>query len=92
MHREVFNETLSFRGGGGTRLKVVFADVPKALAPVSGLPFLEHWFGQGLRVFTFLLHHQAVRAYLRFSASAPSRNTKASELLPTHVERLSNAY
>jgi NDP-sugar pyrophosphorylase family protein len=50
-------------GGFGTRLKTVVADVPKALAPIGTVPFLqlqiEHWVKQGLRDFTFLLYHQA---------------------------------
>jgi len=50
-------------GGFGTRLKEVVPDVPKALAPIGETPFLqlqiEHWLAQGLRKFTFLLHHQA---------------------------------
>jgi NDP-sugar pyrophosphorylase family protein len=50
-------------GGFGTRLKSAIADVPKALAPIGDVPFLqlqiEHWLAQGLREFTFLLHHQA---------------------------------
>jgi len=54
---------LVLAGGFGTRLKTVVANVPKALAPVCGVPFLqlqlEHWLSQGLCEFTFLLHHQA---------------------------------
>lgn len=54
---------LVLAGGFGTRLKTAVADVPKALAPVCGVPFLQlqidHWLAQGLREFTFLLHHQA---------------------------------
>lgn len=54
---------LVLAGGFGTRLKTVVADVPKALAPVGDIPFLEYqlenWLNQGLREFTFLLHHQA---------------------------------
>lgn len=54
---------LVLAGGFGTRLKTAVADVPKALAPVGGVPFLQlqidHWLAQGLREFTFLLHHQA---------------------------------
>ncbi len=54
---------LVLAGGFGTRLKTVIADVPKALAPIGDVPFLqlqlEHWLEQGLREFTFLLHHQA---------------------------------
>lgn len=54
---------LVLAGGFGTRLKTAVAGVPKALAPVGGVPFLqlqlENWLAQGLREFTFLLHHQA---------------------------------
>ena len=54
---------LVLAGGFGTRLKTTIADVPKALAPIDDVPFLqlqiEHWLSQGLREFTFLLHHQA---------------------------------
>jgi NDP-sugar pyrophosphorylase family protein len=54
---------LVLAGGFGTRLKSVITDVPKALAPIGDIPFLqlllEHWLAQGLREFTFLLHHQA---------------------------------
>lgn len=54
---------LVLAGGFGTRLKTAVADIPKALAPVGDVPFLklqiEHWCAQGLREFTFLLHHQA---------------------------------
>ena len=39
------------------------SDVPKALAPVNGVPFLrfqlENWIRQGLTSFVFLLHHEA---------------------------------
>ena len=54
---------LVLAGGFGTRLKIAVGDVPKALAPVGEVPFLEfqleNWLNQGLREFTFLLHHQA---------------------------------
>lgn len=54
---------LVLAGGFGTRLKTAIADVPKALAPIGDVPFLqlqlEHWLAQGLREFTFLLYHQA---------------------------------
>ena len=54
---------LVLAGGFGTRLKTAVGDVPKALAPVGKIPFLEfqleNWLNQGLREFTFLLHHQA---------------------------------
>ena len=54
---------LVLAGGFGIRLKKVVAEVPKALAPVGGVPFLqlqlEQWLAQGLCEFTFLLHHQA---------------------------------
>ena len=54
---------LVLAGGFGTRLKTAVGDVPKGLAPVGKIPFLEfqleNWLNQGLREFTFLLHHQA---------------------------------
>jgi D-glycero-alpha-D-manno-heptose 1-phosphate guanylyltransferase len=54
---------LVLAGGFGTRLKTAIADLPKALAPIGDVPFLqlqiEHWRAQGLREFTFLLYHQA---------------------------------
>lgn len=50
-------------GGFGTRLRTVVPDVPKSLAPVGNVPFLqiqlENWLKQGMCEFTFLLHHQA---------------------------------
>jgi NDP-sugar pyrophosphorylase family protein len=54
---------LVLAGGFGTRLQSVVAEVPKALAPVGKLPFLQlqinHWKTQGINSFVFLLHHQA---------------------------------
>jgi NDP-sugar pyrophosphorylase family protein len=54
---------LVLAGGFGTRLRTAVTDVPKPLAPVGDVPFLqlqiEHWLEQGIREFTFLLHHQA---------------------------------
>ena len=54
---------LVLAGGFGARLKVAVGDVPKALAPVFHRPFLqlqlEHWRTQGIRTFSFLLHHKA---------------------------------
>lgn len=54
---------LVLAGGFGTRLRSLLPDVPKALAPVEGAPFLElqirKWHGQGVTDFVFLLHHQA---------------------------------
>lgn len=54
---------LILAGGFGTRLQTAVKDLPKALAPIGDIPFLqlqiEHWRSQGLREFTFLLHHRA---------------------------------
>ncbi len=54
---------LVLAGGFGTRLQSVVSEVPKAMAPVCGVPFLslqiKHWIDQGLRSFVFLLHHHA---------------------------------
>ena len=58
---------LVLAGGFGTRLKSVVNNVPKALAPVGSVPFLqlqiEHWYAQGIREFCFLLHHQADKIF-----------------------------
>ena len=54
---------LVLAGGFGTRLKTAVNGIPKALAPIGDAPFLqlqlESWLAQGVRQFTFLLHHQA---------------------------------
>lgn len=66
---------LVLAGGFGTRLQSVVSDVPKALAPVGGVPFLrlqlENWISQGLRSFVFLLHHQSelIIAFLKSEQS-----------------------
>lgn len=54
---------LVLAGGFGTRLKSAIGERPKALAPIADIPFLymqlENWLQQGIRKFSFLLHHQA---------------------------------
>jgi len=54
---------LVLAGGFGTRLQSVVSVVPKALAPVGGVPFLylqlQHWIDQGVMCFVFLLHYQS---------------------------------
>lgn len=54
---------LVLSGGYGTRLKSVLKNVPKALAPINGIPFLElqidNWINQGIKSFIFLLHYEA---------------------------------
>jgi D-glycero-alpha-D-manno-heptose 1-phosphate guanylyltransferase len=54
---------LVLAGGFGTRLRSVLGNIPKALAPIGTVPFLqlqlEHWHAQGVDDFIFLLHHQA---------------------------------
>ncbi len=56
-------EAIILAGGFGTRLKSVVADRPKALAKVSGRPFLEYqleWLmKQGIRNVTLAVHHMA---------------------------------
>jgi D-glycero-alpha-D-manno-heptose 1-phosphate guanylyltransferase len=50
-------------GGFGTRLKSVVKDLPKPLAPINGIPFLEYllvsWRSQGITHFIFSLHYHA---------------------------------
>lgn len=54
---------LVLAGGFGSRLRSVVSDVPKPLAPVGGVPFLElliaKWVADGIRHFVFLLHYKA---------------------------------
>lgn len=54
---------LVLAGGFGTRLRSAVPDLPKALAPVEGKPFLsyilESWIEQGQRSFIFLLYYKA---------------------------------
>jgi D-glycero-alpha-D-manno-heptose 1-phosphate guanylyltransferase len=69
-------ELLVLAGGFGVRLRATIPDVPKPLAPVNGRPFLsylvQNWIAQGIRSFTFLLHHQAplIEAFLQEEQSA----------------------
>jgi len=50
-------------GGFGTRLKSEINNLPKALAPVHGKPFLryllENWLSQGINHLIFSLHYEA---------------------------------
>ena len=50
-------------GGFGTRLRSLVSDVPKPLAPAGDRPFLEHlvehWVGEGVNDFVFLLHYES---------------------------------
>jgi NDP-sugar pyrophosphorylase family protein len=54
---------LVLAGGFGTRLQSTVPNLPKALAPVEGKPFLYYqlvnWISQGIDSFVFLLYHQA---------------------------------
>jgi D-glycero-alpha-D-manno-heptose 1-phosphate guanylyltransferase len=78
---------LVLAGGFGTRLKAAIADVPKALAPIGDVPFLqlqlEHWWAQGLREFTFLLHHQAdqIIAFLQAQKGGLLKNCQIDWLI-----------
>ncbi|MDD9911787.1 MAG: nucleotidyltransferase family protein [Alphaproteobacteria bacterium] len=49
-------------GGFGTRLKTVVSDVPKPMAPIAGVPFLErqmrYMLKFGVTEFTLSVHHQ----------------------------------
>ena len=78
---------LVLAGGFGTRLTEAVADVPKALAPIGVTPFLqlqiEHWLAQGLREFTFLLHHQAeqIIAFLKTQRAGQLRSCQVDWLI-----------
>jgi D-glycero-alpha-D-manno-heptose 1-phosphate guanylyltransferase len=84
---------LILAGGFGTRLKTAVADVPKALAPVGGVPFLQlqlaHWLDQGLSELTFLLHHQAdqIIAFLQVQQIGLLRDCQVDWLIePTPLD------
>ena len=51
MRRE--NRLVVLAGGLGTRLRSIVSDVPKPMAPIHGIPFLqyllEYWLGQGIQ-------------------------------------------
>ena len=78
---------LVLAGGFGTRLKTVIREVPKALAPIGDVPFLQlqiaNWLAQGIREFTFLLHHQAdlIVAFLKSHESGLLRGCKVEWLI-----------
>ena len=42
-------------GGKGTRLRSAVPNLPKPMAPINNVPFLEYlisyWIGQGIRIF-----------------------------------------
>ncbi len=54
---------LVLSGGFGTRLRSVVQGIPKALAPVGNVPFLdiliESWLKNGFNKLVFLLHYEA---------------------------------
>jgi len=49
------NTAIILAGGRGTRLKSVVSEVPKPMAPINGIPFLEiqikYWINQGVNKF-----------------------------------------
>ena len=71
---------LVLAGGFGTRLQSVVSRLPKALAPIGEIPFLqfqmENWVLQGVTSFVFLLHHQAedIVDFLKQGADGVWRN------------------
>lgn len=64
-------DTVILAGGLGTRLRSVFADRPKVLVPINGVPFLRHYLdwlrGFGARRVILSLGHMAgmVQDYVR---------------------------
>ena len=55
-------EAIVLAGGMGTRLRSVVPDLPKCLAPIAGIPFLEYlltcYRKQGVRRFIFALGYK----------------------------------
>lgn len=56
-------ELLILAGGLGTRLRKAVSDVPKPMAPINGVPFLDylmaHWRNQGIRRFVLSVGYMA---------------------------------
>lgn len=56
-------ELLILAGGLGTRLRKAVCDVPKPMAPINGVPFLDyliaHWRNQGIRRFVLSVGYMA---------------------------------
>jgi len=74
-------------GGFGTRLQSVLNGSPKALAMVSGKPFLalqiEHWLKHGVTSFVFLLHHKSelIIEFLKFEECNLLKDCKVQYLI-----------
>jgi len=53
VHKQRESRLIVLAGGLGTRLRSVVNDIPKPMAPIHGLPFLqyllEYWLGQGIQ-------------------------------------------
>ncbi len=53
---------LVLAGGKGSRLKKEVPHLPKALAPINDIPFIdfqmENWIKQGVKSFVFILHYE----------------------------------
>ena len=51
----MINTAIILAGGKGTRLQSVVSEVPKPMAPINGVPFLEiqinYWISQGINNF-----------------------------------------
>jgi D-glycero-alpha-D-manno-heptose 1-phosphate guanylyltransferase len=66
----MIREAIILAGGLGTRLRSVVADLPKCMAPVSGLPFIHfivaHLKQQGVERFIFSLgyKHEVISSYI----------------------------
>jgi D-glycero-alpha-D-manno-heptose 1-phosphate guanylyltransferase len=81
-------ELLILAGGLGTRLRQAVADVPKPMAPVNGIPFLDylmaHWSDQGVRRFVLSVGYMAdsVRSHFgtRFRDCAVDYATESTPL------------
>jgi len=69
---------LILAGGFGTRLKAVLPDVPKALAPVNEIPFIDHVIDncalQGVTDIICLLHYEAEKIQKNLSLLIKKKN------------------
>ena len=81
-------ELLILAGGLGTRLRPAVADVPKPMAPIGGIPFLDylmaHWRDQGITRFVLSVGYMAdsIRSHFgsRYHGCAIDYATESSPL------------
>ncbi len=73
-------QAIVLAGGFGTRLKSEVPDLPKPMAPVGGVPFLDHllrfWIRQGVDEFVLSVHHQWQTIHRYFGDSFQGKSVR----------------